>query len=66
MKTEREKRLEFALLLMVNQYCAKPEGYVQHEWMTAGELAFDLLGIDDFTPCEEIYKMIEEMRHGNA
>lgn len=62
MTGNREKQLEYALLLMVYQYCSKDDGYVQHEWMSAGETAFSLLGIEDFTPCEEILKRIERMK----
>ena len=65
----RIQKLEYALALMVYQYCTKPDGTVAHDWMSAGEHAFEVLGIENFTTEENIDIMIErleaEMRGGS-
>ena len=58
----REKELEYALLLMVYQYCTD-HGVVFHNFMSAGEEAFRVLGIENCTSCDEIWKRIEELEH---
>lgn len=39
------EELEYALLLMVLQYCTTDDGLLFHEFMTAGENAFAVLGL---------------------
>lgn len=56
----REKELEYALLLMVYQYCTEKD-YMYHSFMTAGETAFNVLGIENFSPCSEIEQRIDEL-----
>lgn len=60
----REQKLEYALLLMVNQYCGKVldgKKFLTHNCMSAGEIAFDALGIDDFSDAEGAWQRIKEM-----
>lgn len=63
--TYREKRLEYALLLMVYQYCHATENgdceYLHHQWMSAGETAFDVLGLSDSEPSENVWKRIKAL-----
>lgn len=56
----REKQLEYALLLMVKQYCAD-DNFLYHQHMFAGEEAFRVLGITLETPVEEIDDRIEQL-----
>ena len=56
----REKELEYALLLMVYQYCAD-DNTLYHSFMTAGETAFRVLGITLDTPVSEIERRIDEL-----
>ncbi len=56
----REKKLEYALLCMVLQYCTY-KGHLYHEWMFAGEEAFRVLGITLGTPVSEIERRIDEL-----
>ena len=39
------EKLEYALLLMVLQYCTTDDGLLFHEFMSAGENAFAVLGL---------------------
>jgi hypothetical protein len=41
------EELEYALLLMVLQYCTTDDGLLFHEFMSAGENAFAVLGLDN-------------------
>ena len=41
------EELEYALLLMVLQYCTTDDGLLFHEFMTAGENAFAVLGLEN-------------------
>lgn len=56
MKTIREKELEEALMLMVYQYCATGTadegGILDHRFMSAGEEAFRVLGLEQFASVE--------------
>lgn len=54
------KKLEYALLLMVRQYCAD-DNCLYHQHMFAGEEAFRVLGITLETPVEEIDDRIEQL-----
>lgn len=59
-----EKKLEYALLLMVYQYCTDAydgREFLDHQHMFAGEEAFRVLGITLDTPVSEIEKRISEM-----
>lgn len=56
----RINELEYALALMVNQYCREKD-YVTHNCMMAGEHAFAALGIDDYTDGEKIDEMLDRM-----
>ena len=56
----REKKLEYALLLMVYQYCTD-NNHLDHSFMTAGEEAFRALGITLNTPVKEIEDRIEQL-----
>jgi len=60
----REKKLEYALLWMVYQYCTDAydgKEYLEHQHMFAGEEAFRVLGITLDTPVSEIERRIEEL-----
>ena len=57
---DREKKLEYALLLMVYQHCVD-HGYLDHLFMCAGEEAFRVLGINLDTPVSEIERRIDEL-----
>ena len=59
-KMNREKELEYALLLMVRQYCSD-DNCLYHQHMFAGEEAFRALGITLETPVEEIDDRIEQL-----
>ena len=54
----RIEQLEYALALMVYQYCQNGD-YVTHLHMTAGEHAFAALGIADYTSVEKIEEMLD-------
>lgn len=41
------EELEYALLLMVLQYCTTDDGLLYHSFMTAGECAFSVLGLEN-------------------
>lgn len=56
----REKKLEYALLLMVYQYCVD-NNHLDHQFMTAGETAFRALGITLDTPVKEIEDRMEQL-----
>ena len=63
LEPDRVRRLELALLSMVYQYCKEEDGdwdYMHHHWMEAGEEAFELLGIKNFSRAEAVWKRIEE------
>lgn len=69
MKSKREHDLEYALLLMVYQYCAEgndESAWMNHEYMTAGEIAFSVLGIDVGDSASEVWERIERMEKENA
>lgn len=53
--------LEYALALMVSQYCRDSEGYLTHLWMTAGEKAFEALGIENYSIVDIVDEMIDRM-----
>ena len=58
---DREKELEYALLLMVRQYCVDMGDYTMyHQFMSAGEEAFRVLGIDLDTPVAEVDNRIDK------
>lgn len=66
---KRERDLEYALLLMVFQYCTKGKdesAWMCHEYMAAGETAFSVLGIDVGDPANEIWERIERMEKEDA
>ena len=54
------KELEYALLLMVYQYCVDNNA-LDHSFMCAGETAFRVLGITLDTPVSEIERRIDEL-----
>ena len=56
----RIEQLEYALCLMINQYCQEGDS-VTHKHMMAGEHAFAALGIADYTSIETVDKMLDEM-----
>jgi len=56
----REKELERALLWMVLQYCTS-DGKMYHSFMSAGEEAFSVLGIDLDTKVEEVEARAEKL-----
>ena len=41
------EELRYALLLMVLQYCTTDDGFLYHSFMTAGECAFAVLGLEN-------------------
>lgn len=61
-KSDREKELEYALLLMVYQYCTdSKEEYMDHAFMAAGETAFSALGLENGESAENVWKRIERI-----
>ena len=56
----REKELEYALQLMVYQYCVDNNA-LSHSFMCAGETAFRVLGITLETTVSEIERRIDEL-----
>lgn len=65
MKLEKEKQLEYALLLMVYQYCVDDNGDMYDECMSAGENAFGVLGIENGTPSIDVWTRIENLEAEN-
>lgn len=56
------RQLQYALLLMVSQYCTEDDGTVFHRFMTAGEHAFAVLGITEPMISEsDLESMIESL-----
>lgn len=58
--SDMARKYEYALLLMVRQYCSD-DNCLYHQHMFAGEEAFRVLGITLETPVEEIDDRIEEL-----
>ena len=60
-------QLEYALALMVCQYCRDCDNtHVTHLCMSAGEHAFAMLGLKDYTPVEVVEDMYERMENEMA
>ena len=59
-QNERIRQLEYALCLMVNQYCSEDD-YVTHLHMMAGEHAFAALGIENWCSVKVIEEMLDRM-----
>ena len=55
------ERLEAALILMVLQYCTDDDGTLYHQFMCAGEGAFDALGITLKTNPQVLWDRLEEI-----
>ena len=53
------ERLEAALILMVLQYCSDDDGTLYHQFMCAGEGAFDALGITLKTNPQVLWDRLE-------
>lgn len=52
---DRQKELDDALRGMVNQYCTY-KGKLEHEFMSAGEDAFEVLGVEEGAPVETLWR----------
>lgn len=55
------ERLEAALILMVLQYCSDDDGTLYHQFMCAGEGAFDALGITLKTNPQVLWDRLDEI-----
>ena len=55
------ERLEAALILMVLQYCTDDDGTLYHQFMCAGEGAFDALGITLKSNPQVLWDRLEEI-----
>lgn len=56
------RQLQYALLLMLSQYCTEDDGSVFHRFMSAGEHAFAVLGITEPSIHEsDLEAMIESL-----
>lgn len=55
------ERLEAALILMVLQYCTDEDGTLWHQFMCAGEGAFDALGITLETNPQVLWDRLEKI-----
>lgn len=55
------ERLEAALILMVLQYCSDDDGTLYHQFMCAGESAFDALGITLKTNPQVLWDRLENL-----
>lgn len=55
------ERLEAALILMVLQYCSDDDGTLYHQFMCAGEGAFDALGITLETNPQVLWDRLEKI-----
>lgn len=55
------ERLEAALILMVLQYCTDDDGTLWHQFMCAGEGAFDALGITLKTNPQVLWDRLEKL-----
>ena len=55
------EKLEAALILMVLQYCTDEDGTLWHQFMSAGEGAFDALGITLNTDPQVLWDRLEEI-----
>ena len=55
------EELEYALLLMVLQYCTTDDGLLFHEFMTAGENAFAVLGLENGQQESPLWRKIDRM-----
>ena len=58
---EAIERLEAALILMVLQYCTDEDGTLWHQFMCAGEGAFDALGITLKTNPQVLWDRLEKL-----
>ena len=59
-------RLEYALILMVLQYCTDDDGTIWHQYMSAGETAFATLGITLKTNPQVLWERLEELEKKEA
>lgn len=55
------ENLEAALILMVLQYCSDDDGTLYHQFMSAGERAFDALGITLETNQQVLWDRLEKI-----
>ena len=55
------EELEYALLLMVLQYCTTDDGLLFHEFMSAGENAFAALGLENGQQEAPLWYKIDRM-----
>ncbi len=60
------ERLEAALILMVLQYCTDEDGTLWHQFMSAGEGAFDALGITLKTNPKVLWDRLEKKEAADA
>lgn len=60
------ERLEAALILMVLQYCTDEDGTLWHQFMCAGEGAFDALGITLKTNPQVLWDRLEKLEARRA
>ena len=51
--------LQKALLLMVLQYCTTDDGLLFHSFMSAGENAFAVLGLENGQQAEPLWEEVE-------
>lgn len=52
------EELRGALLLMVLQYCATDDGVLYHSYMSAGENAFAVLGLENGQQADPLWNML--------
>lgn len=55
------EELEYALLLMVLQYCTTDDGLLFHEFMSAGENAFAVLGLENGQQEAPLWRKMDRM-----
>lgn len=55
------EELEYALLLMVLQYCTTDDGVLFHSFMTAGENAFAVLGLENGQQEAPLWRKMDRM-----
>lgn len=55
------EELRYALLLMVLQYCTTDDGVLFHEFMSAGENAFAVLGLENGQQEAPLWRKMDRM-----
>ena len=55
--------LQAALILMVLQYCTTDDGLLYHSFMSAGENAFAVLGVENWQQADQLWDSVLNQKH---